>query len=123
MPTFAGATCRGDGEICGRFSQVEFVLRLRCAMTRRSQTAHQLRLLGGELLIAENPLRVQLGELFYGGEHVCLAGDRLSADGLLLHRRRRRLWNPADRDNREAGDSNRAVLASKCKGGAAGLLL
>ena len=50
-------------------------------MTGRSQTAQQLRLLGGELLIAENPLRVQLGELLYGGEYVCLAGDRLSADG------------------------------------------
>jgi hypothetical protein len=49
---------------------------------------------------------VQLGELLYGGEHVCLAGDRLSADGLLLHRRRRGLRNPTDRDNRQAGDSN-----------------
>ena len=70
--------------------------RLRRAMTGRSQTAQQLRLLGGKLLMAENPLRVQLGELLYGGEHVyvCLAGDRLSADGLLLHLRRRRLRNP-----------------------------
>jgi pimeloyl-ACP methyl ester carboxylesterase len=88
-----------------------------------SKTANQLRLLGDKFLIAENPLRVQLRELFYGGEHVCLAGDRLSADGLLLHRRRRPLRNPADGDNREAGDSNQAVLASKCEGRAAGLLL
>ena len=38
---------------------------------------------------------------------------RLSADELLLHRRRYRcrLRNPADRNNREAGDSNQAVLA------------
>ncbi len=92
-------------------------------MTGRSQTAQQLCFLGGELLIAENPLRVQCGELLNGGEHVCLAGDRLSADGLLLHRRRRRLRNPTERDNRQAGDSNQAVLARECEGRAAGLLL
>ena len=100
-------------------------------MTRGLEPAQQLRLLGGELLVAENPLVAQVGELLDGRQHVLLAGDRLIAKRVDLPRRRwrarsrhrRLLRHAVYRDDRQAGHVDQSVLARKAKRAAIGLLL